>query len=208
MKPRDFRAINGLCLVDFNLMELPVSETEALYLLAHWGITPVEQDIVTIARSVLGEPFRRNCSPADAPGYFDCSSLTQWLYGQIGFELPRLPIQQWEVSEPVDLTVARPGDLIFSKGRKRNRYSNDPNQDVGHVGIVTGDNAAIYACWRGGVVETTFRYFTSDGKFRGIHRVADLPHCHILQLPPNRPILSADDIKWLVLDNLRFLPPR
>lgn len=202
MKPRDFRAVNGLCLVDFDLLELPVSQPEALAILRKKGYQPVKHDIVWLAHSVLGTPFRRNVQPSAAPAAFDCSSLTQWLYGQIGFELPRLPIQQWETGVPIELPDVQPGDLIFADGRKRSRYSTDPCEKVGHVGLVAGDNAAVYTDWRRGVVEKTFHYFLKDGRFRGVRRITDLNRAVVLQLPSKRVVTTADDVKWVVLDNL------
>src|SRR5690625_7060000 len=44
---------------------------------------------------------------------FDCSGLTQWVYRKAGIELPRTAQQQYEATEYIPLSEAKPGDLIF-----------------------------------------------------------------------------------------------
>jgi cell wall-associated NlpC family hydrolase len=76
---------------------------------------------------------------------FDCSGLTQYVYGQIGIALPRTAQEQWDATVHIPPDKARPGDLVFFA----NTY-NDPGNIVTHVGIYVG-NDMMYAANSSGI---------------------------------------------------------
>jgi cell wall-associated NlpC family hydrolase len=58
---------------------------------------------------------------------WDCSGYVQWIYRQVGIELPR--VEQWRVG--VRTEDPRPGDLVVQNPQGPNNW--------GHVGIYAGD---------------------------------------------------------------------
>ncbi|MGH3342850.1 MAG: C40 family peptidase [Carbonactinosporaceae bacterium] len=44
---------------------------------------------------------------------FDCSGFTQYVYGQLGEQIPRTSGEQYAAATPVSRSEARPGDLVF-----------------------------------------------------------------------------------------------
>lgn len=72
---------------------------------------------------------------------FDCSSYTQYLYGQQGIRLPRTARAQATRGTYVRVSELKPGDLLFFSvpGRFRN------DRTVGHVGIYMGNGRMINA---------------------------------------------------------------
>ena len=64
---------------------------------------------------------------------FDCSGLVQWVYGKVGFSLPRTAQEQWDVTQHIPESEARPGDLVFFA-----HTYDDGGDVVTHVGIYVG----------------------------------------------------------------------
>ena len=200
-----FRASGCRCAVDLSELRLPISNLEALTLLASIGFHVVEVDLVQIARSRIGASrYRRGSRLADAPDVFDCSSFIKWLYAQRGVWLPRRTIQQIELGAPVPLSEVAAGDVIFTTGSV-NYYHDDPALGVGHVGIATGEGTVVHAAnKRAGVIETDISKFTAaDSKVRGIRRyILDSARVVTLEIPPAREVELSDDIRWIVLQYL------
>ncbi|MCU7800570.1 MAG: C40 family peptidase [gamma proteobacterium symbiont of Lucinoma myriamae] len=77
------------------------------------------------------------------PDMFDCSGLTQYVYGHVGIDLDRRSVYQSTYGIPVSKSELRRGDLVF--------FANDAddlaNQIVGHVGIVVSQDKMINAVW-------------------------------------------------------------
>jgi len=197
-----FRAVNGKCAFDFDSVTLP--RVEALGILKQEGFRAIETDVVAIARERVGKAaYRRGAHLFDAPDVFDCSSFTKWVYGLCGVWLPRRPVQQRECGVRVPLYQVGAGDLVFTKGA-RNLYIDDPNEEVGHVGIATTVGTVIAAHSPDvGVVEIPLERFVRDReRFRGVRRV--MPKCNvvILETPSRREIETSDDIKWVILRTL------
>lgn len=102
-------------------------------------------DVVALARRYLGWPYvLGGASPATS---FDCSGLVQWVYGQIGVQVPRTAQQQYDATVRIDDAVLRPGDLVFFA-----RTYADPHDWVTHVGIYVGNDMMINAPQEGDVV--------------------------------------------------------
>lgn len=60
---------------------------------------------------------------------FDCSGLIQWCYGLAGISLPRVAQDQYDATQHISMTDAKPGDLIFFHS------TYDAGAYVTHVGI-------------------------------------------------------------------------
>ncbi|MGI8537114.1 MAG: C40 family peptidase [Mycobacteriales bacterium] len=85
--------------------------------------------ILEVAASQAGKPYVYG---ANGPNAFDCSSYVQYVFRQVGREVPRTSGAQYAASQPVAQRDKQPGDLIAmrnSSGR------------ITHVGIYAGDNA-------------------------------------------------------------------
>jgi hypothetical protein len=97
-------------------------------------------DAVDLAASLIGRPYVWG---AEGPNAFDCSGLTQYVYGEFGVDLPRRAIQQSGVGTRV--SRLQRGDLIF--------FSTAPREStVTHVGIYEGGGVMIDASKRHGRV--------------------------------------------------------
>lgn len=94
---------------------------------------------VDLARDEIGKPY---VWAAAGPSAFDCSGLVQYVYRQLGVNLPHNAAAQSEIGTLVgSLADAQPGDLLFF-------YS-----PVGHVGIYVGNGQMIAAPEPGDVVK-------------------------------------------------------
>ncbi|MFC8441114.1 C40 family peptidase [Streptomyces sp. BJ20] len=92
---------------------------------------------VAAARSALGKPYVWG---ANGPSGFDCSGLTQWAYAQAGVALPRTSQAQRYAGRQVQLSEARPGDLVLYRS------------DASHVGMYMGNGQVIHAPYPGAPV--------------------------------------------------------
>lgn len=115
------------------------------------------EEILNLAYSFLGTPYKYAAAPEDIPHYFDCSSFTQYLYRKIGIELPRSTILQATAGKTVDfLKDLEVGDLLFFRGTK-GHYNDElfPGKEIciGHVAIWSGDGKVIHASSSRGVAE-------------------------------------------------------
>lgn len=89
--------------------------------------------VVAEARKYLGVPYR--WGGTDPATGLDCSALVQKVYGDLGYDLPRVSYQQATAGRAVEggLANARPGDILAF------------NSPVDHVGIYIGDGKMIEA---------------------------------------------------------------
>ncbi len=77
-------------------------------------IQPLEQ-ILKLAPTLVGAPYKYGASVlSDAPRAFDCSSLVAYLYAQAGIAIPRMAVDQFVFSAPVEANDLRAGDIVFS----------------------------------------------------------------------------------------------
>ncbi|MFD1452548.1 bifunctional lytic transglycosylase/C40 family peptidase [Oceanobacillus sojae] len=84
---------------------------------------------------------------------FDCSGLTQWSYQKAGINLPRTAQQQYEATESITLSEAKPGDLVFFHS------TYNAATYVTHVGIYLGNNQMYNAGDPIGYADLTSSYW-------------------------------------------------
>jgi len=90
---------------------------------------------------MIGRPYVWG---AEGPHSFDCSGLTQYVFGEYGIDLPRRAVSQSQIGDRVGRRLQR-GDLLF--------FSSDPRRSlVTHVGIYEGGGVMIDASKRHGRV--------------------------------------------------------
>jgi cell wall-associated NlpC family hydrolase len=94
----------------------------------------------------LGKPYVWG---AAGPDSFDCSGLTQYVWGKAGVYLSHYTGAQWNEGQHVDRSQLQPGDLVFF------------GSDLHHVGIYVGDSKMIEAPHSGANVQVSYA-FRSD----------------------------------------------
>lgn len=102
-------------------------------------------EVVNEAERYVGTPYLWG---GTTPAGFDCSGFTQYVYGQLGVELPRTSEEQASAGTAVSsLKDAQPGDLVFFAG------SDGTASAPGHVGIYVGNGEMIDAPYTGTSVQ-------------------------------------------------------
>ena len=150
---------------------------------------PASADPVALAASLIGRPYVWG---AEGPREFDCSGLTQYVFGEYGVELPRRAISQSQVGNRVGRQLQR-GDLVF--------FSSEAGGSVvTHVGIYEGDGVMIDASKRHGKVR---RDSLDDDywveRFMFARRVSDADDTfEIPRRPPQSPSPRSDRRKATV----------
>lgn len=89
--------------------------------------------IIKTAEKYLGA--RYNYGGMTTSG-FDCSGFVQFVFRENGITLPRSTVDQFERGKKIDLSDAKPGDLVFF-----NIYG----ARISHVGIFAGKSLFIHA---------------------------------------------------------------
>lgn len=94
--------------------------------------TAVRQQILSTAHRLIGVPYVLG---GESPAGMDCSGLVQYAYLQVGIQLPRTSIEQFQAAQPQRRVL--PGDLLFFRTGRSNQIS--------HVGIYAGNGQMIHA---------------------------------------------------------------
>lgn len=125
----------------------PVDEFGALISVPADGTDTIGEQIIDYAKRFIGTRYRRG---SKGPKAFDCSGFTSYVFRNFDLSLNASSRTQATQGERIDLTDARPGDLVFFAGRRG-------GSSVGHVGIViaadpeTGSIDFIHAATSRGV---------------------------------------------------------
>jgi cell wall-associated NlpC family hydrolase len=102
------------------------------------------QEAATYALSLEGIPYVYG---GTSPAGFDCSGLTQYVYGRFGLDIQRTAQEQFLEFRPISQAQALPGDLVFF------HVSSDPDSYVYHVGIYEGGDFMVAATSSGSDVQ-------------------------------------------------------
>lgn len=102
------------------------------------------------AYAEIGKPY---VWAAAGPDSFDCSGLTQYVWGKAGVYLGHYTGDQWNEGVHVTRDELQPGDLVFFA------YNTSDPSSIHHVGIYVGDGEMIDAPYTGVDVrkESAFR---------------------------------------------------
>ncbi|SDZ13559.1 C40 family peptidase [Thermoactinomyces sp. DSM 45892] len=101
--------------------------------------------IIATGEKYLGTPYKYG-APSGQTKVFDCSTFTQYVFGQYGIKLPRTSASQYaSVGTPVSKSNLQVGDLLFFSSSKSGKGR------VGHVGIYAGNNKILHTYGQGGV---------------------------------------------------------
>ena len=106
------------------------------------GETAAESSAVANAIALLGLPYVWGGESTQTG--FDCSGMVQYVYREVGIDLPRVAQNQYDAGPAVPPgSTVEPGDLVF--------FGSGTN-DVSHVGMYVGDGLMIDAPHTGSVV--------------------------------------------------------
>lgn len=92
------------------------------------------QQLLAAGKANLGVPYVWG---GNRPGAFDCSGFVQYLFKQIGVNLPRVSYQQMAAGKRVDNANLQPGDLLGWD------YS-DRNPGADHIAIYIGNGQIMH----------------------------------------------------------------
>lgn len=106
-------------------------------------LTPARFDDKTV-QAIMDEALKYEGFPYVFGGStpttsFDCSGLVQWCYGKAGVTLPRVAQDQYDATQHISLSEAKPGDLVFFHS------TYNAGTYVTHVGIYVGNNQMYHA---------------------------------------------------------------
>ncbi len=107
--------------------------------------------VLSIAARYIGVPYRYG---GTTPGGWDCSGAVGYIYGQLGYHLPRTANQQMLASTRVSRSQARAGDLVFFTS----------GGSAYHVAIFAGGNM-MYDAGRTGRSFSKREIYSSDVVF-------------------------------------------
>jgi len=122
----------------------------------------IRKRLIAIAKGQIGVPYVWG---GESPGGFDCSGFTQWVYNQIGVNLPRVSYEQGQSGYGAfggrrQLSNLMPGDLVLWNNSSRNNGAD-------HVAIYLGNGKIIEAPRPGRSVGISSLYDT--GNAWGVH---------------------------------------
>lgn len=98
---------------------------------------------------------------------FDCSGIVSWGLAKLDISLPSYTVSQWQMTTPVKLEDARPGDLIFFKGT----YGDA--DFISHVEFYVDENT-MFGSNGNGVGYHNFKDSYWQQHFAGVRRVTEL----------------------------------
>ena len=113
-----------------------------------------KNQLLKIAKSLINKPYKYAASLEEAPHVFDCSSLTQYIFKEIGIDIPRSSILQAADSQGQEIQIAADfsnleiGDLLFMRSTRGFYYDKlfeNRKITIGHVVIYIGDGKIIHA---------------------------------------------------------------
>ncbi len=201
MKKLIFPSDNRLC-VHFPTLTPSVTKEQVDGYLERKGFEKITVDIRNLAYEQIGKKYCRGSTYSEKTQTFDCSGLTQWLYGQKGIYIPRISIDQREFGIPVGIEELKVGDLVFTTGHINYYWEEDENNSIGHVGIYTGKSVIHAAGKRRGVVEDSLCSFF-DREVRGAVRIYDwIDSADTIIIPEKEKVEYDLHLRWRILSSI------
>ncbi|EPJ39104.1 putative endopeptidase [Streptomyces afghaniensis 772] len=121
------------------------------------GHSTQAERVVAFARAQIGRPCVWG---AVGPGSYDAPGLSQAAWKAVGVTLPRTIQDQWGAGVQVSLADVQVGDLVFF------------HDDLGHVGIWSGDGMMIHAPGPGALIREESVFFAGQSAIKGAVRPA------------------------------------
>ncbi|MFF4273518.1 NlpC/P60 family protein [Streptomyces sp. NPDC001536] len=121
------------------------------------GRSTQAERVIAFARAQIGRPCVWG---AVGPGSYDAPGLTQAAWKAAGVTLPRTAQAQWAGGMQISLADVRVGDLVFF------------HDDLGHVGIWSGDGMLIHAPGPGSTIREESVFFAGQAAIKGAVRPA------------------------------------
>jgi cell wall-associated NlpC family hydrolase len=87
------------------------------------------QELLAFAKTLIGTPYKY--ASTDPAVGFDCSGFLTYVFNHFNIAVPRSSVDFTDVERTVELTAAKPGDLVLFTG------TDSTNREVGHIGIIT-----------------------------------------------------------------------
>ena len=115
--------------------------------------------LLSKARSYMGVPYVWG---GTTPSGFDCSGYVQYVYGQVGVNLPRTADVQFNEGQAVSFGNEAPGDMVFFE-----TYA----PGASHVGIYLGNSEFIHASSSGYVRVSSLEESYFKARYLGAKRV-------------------------------------
>lgn len=89
--------------------------------------------VVSTGKKYIGVPY---VFGGTTPKGFDCSGFIQYVFKELGYNIPRLADEQYKLGKAVKVTELQPGDLVFFS-------TYEPG--ASHCGIYVGDGNFMHA---------------------------------------------------------------
>lgn len=134
----------------------PVDDEEELAVI---GSSARVNSLLNKARSYMGVPYVWGGA---TPSGFDCSGYVQYVYGQVGVNLPRTADIQFNEGRAVSFGGEAPGDMVFFE-----TYA----PGASHVGIYLGNGEFIHASSSGYVRVSNLEESYFKARYLGAKRV-------------------------------------
>lgn len=131
---KEFQRRNGL-VVDGIVGPMTRSALQNDPVAAGGNVVGTAESVIAVAKSLLGTPYKWGGTTPDG---FDCSGFLNYVYEQVGYELPRTTNAIWIESGHV-VSTPSPGDIVFFT----NTY--DTERKATHAGIYVGNGEFIHA---------------------------------------------------------------
>jgi len=124
---------------------LPTSKTQYTINGKQYYATKSIDSLIAQTNTFLGTPYlwagatpaKFNAAGKYVSGGFDCSGLVQYVYKNIGINLPRVTMDQINIGASVSKNNLQKGDLVFFATNPADPYQ------ASHVGIYIGNNRFI-----------------------------------------------------------------
>jgi len=97
------------------------------------SVSKVEK-LLSIAKDKLGSSYKPG---AKGPKYFDCSGFVYYVFGQVGYSIPRVSTNQAKIGKKLTKKELKKGDIVCFDTSKKGH--------VNHTGIYLGQGKFIHA---------------------------------------------------------------